>query len=47
MEGNPAPPHPYIMLTAATSLTACTKWPPSAGRRRAISSAPSVDGVMG
>ena len=25
MQGRPAPPQPYIMLTVATSLTACTK----------------------
>jgi hypothetical protein len=34
-------------LTAATSLTACTKQPPSFGSSFAISSAPSVDGVIG
>jgi hypothetical protein len=47
MEGRPAPPQPYIMLMVATSLTAWTKWPWSSGSSRAISSAPSVDGVMG
>ena len=44
---SPAPPQPYIMLTVATSLTACTKTPSSCGSSFAISSAPSVDGVMG
>ena len=43
----PAPPHPYIMLTVATSLTACTKTPSSFGSSWAMSSAPSVEGVMG
>ena len=41
------PPAPYIMLTAATSLTAWTKAPLSLGRILAMSSAPSVLGVMG
>ena len=45
--GSPAPPQPYIMLTVATSLTACTKTPSSCGSSFAISSAPSVDGVIG
>ena len=43
----PRPPQPYIMLTVATSLTACTKTPSSCGSSFAISSAPSVDGVIG
>ena len=43
----PAAPQPYIMLTVATSLTACTKIPPSEGRSLAMSSAPSVEGVIG
>ena len=47
MQGSPAPPAPYIMLTAATSLTAWTNDPFSLGRIFAISSAPSVLGVMG
>ena len=33
MQGRPAPPQPYIMLTVATSLTACTKWPSSCGQQ--------------
>ena len=47
MDRRPAPPHPYIMFTVATSLTACTKTPSSSGRIFAISSAPSVEGVIG
>jgi len=47
MVRRPAPPQPYIMFTAATSLAACTKVPPRAGRSFAMSSAPSVEGVMG
>ncbi len=47
IDRSPAPPQPYIMLTVATSLTACTKTPSSWGRSFAISSAPSVDGVIG
>ena len=47
MQGSPAPPQPYIMLTVATSLTAWRKTPSSFGRTFAISSAPSVEGVMG
>ena len=47
MERRPAPPQPYIMLTVATSLTACTKTPSSFGSSFAISSAPSVEGVIG
>ena len=43
----PAAPQPYIMLTAATSLTACRKEPPSMGSSFAMSSAPSVEGVIG
>jgi len=43
----PAPPDPYIMLTVATSLTAWMNTPLSSGRTLAISSAPSVDGVIG
>ena len=43
----PAPPQPYIMLTVATSLTAWTKTPSSCGSSFAMSSAPSVDGVIG
>ena len=43
----PAAPAPYSMLMAATSLTACTNSPWRRGSRRAISSAPSVDGVIG
>ena len=47
MQGRPAPPQPYIMLTVATSLTACRKTPSSFGRSFAMSSAPSVEGVIG
>ncbi len=47
MARRPAPPQPYIMLTVATSLTACTKAPSSWGSSFAISSAPSVEGVIG
>ncbi len=47
MQRMPAPPAPYIMLTVATSLTACTNTPPRLGCTLAISSAPSVDGVIG
>ena len=47
MQRFPAPPAPYIMFTVATSLTAWTKIPSSSGSTLAISSAPSVDGVMG
>ena len=47
MQGRPAPPQPYIMLTVATSLTAWRKTPSSFGRSFAISSAPSVEGVIG
>ncbi len=47
MQRSPAPPQPYIMLTVATSLTAWTKTPSSSGSSFAISSAPSVEGVIG
>ncbi len=47
MQGRPAPPQPYIMLTVATSLTACTNTPSSCGSSWAMSSAPSVEGVIG
>ena len=47
MARRPAPPQPYIMLTVATSLTACTKTPSSFGSSWAMSSAPSVEGVIG
>ena len=47
MVGRPAPAVPYIMFTAATSLTAWRKVPSSLGRNLAMSSAPSVEGVMG
>ena len=47
MQRFPAPPAPYIMLTVATSLTAWTKTPSSSGSTLAISSAPSVEGVIG
>ena len=47
MQGSPAPPVPYIMLTVATSLTAWKKTPSMRGWSFAMSSAPSVDGVMG
>ena len=46
-EGSPAAPQPYIRFTAATSLTACRKTPSSFGKSLAISSAPSVEGVIG
>src|ERR1035438_91020 len=45
--GTPAPPAPYIMLTAATSLTAWTNQPPSFGSILAISSAPAGGGWDG
>ncbi len=47
MHGSPAPPQPYIMLTVATSLTAWRKTPSSRGWSFAMSSAPSVEGVIG
>ncbi len=47
MQRIPAPPHPYIMFTVATSLTAWRKTPSSCGSNLASSSAPSVDGVIG
>jgi len=47
MQRLPAPPQPYMKLTAATSLTACMKTPSRWGRILAINSAPSVDGVIG
>ena len=33
MQRSPAPPQPYIMLTVATSLTACTNTPSSSGQQ--------------
>ncbi len=47
MQGSPAPPVPYIMLTVATSLTAWKNTPSMRGWTLAMSSAPSVEGVMG
>jgi hypothetical protein len=47
IERLPAPQQPYIMLMAATSLTAWTKTPPRRGSSFDMSSAPSVDGVIG
>jgi hypothetical protein len=46
-EGRPAAPAPYITLIAVTSLTAWTKTPSRRGSSFAISSAPSVEGVIG
>ncbi len=43
----PAPPVPYMWFTVATSETAWRKTPFSLGSSLAISSAPSVEGVMG
>ena len=43
----PALAAPYMWLTVATSLTACRNTPCSFGISDAISSAPSVEGVMG
>ncbi len=47
MARSPAPPAPYMWLTVAISETAWRKTPSSLGRSFAISSAPSVDGVIG
>ena len=47
MQGLPAPPQPYMWFTVATSETAWRKVPSSLGSSFAISSAPSVEGVMG
>jgi len=47
MVRSPAAPQPYMKLMVATSLTAWTKKPSRVGSSRAISSAPSVEGVMG
>ena len=47
IERSPAAPVPYMWLTVATSLTAWRKTPCSFGSSAAISSAPSVDGVIG
>ena len=38
---------PYTILTEATSLSPCTKWPPTSGSRRDIYSGISFCGVMG
>ena len=43
----PAAPAPNIMLTAATSLGAWMNVPPSSGSSFDMSSAPSVEGVIG
>ena len=43
----PVPAAPYTMLMDATSLSPCTKLPPTSGSRRARYSGISFWGVMG
>ena len=47
MAGMPQAPAPSSMLMAATSLSACTNWPPHSGSRRDMVSGISFCGVMG
>ena len=43
----PAPPAPYTMLIAASSLSACRKHPPTCGKRSDMYSGMSFCGVIG